>query len=89
MLPNPRDAHRRLSPIYSGSSQYAPLTWILIGLSVLATVWSKMGEDREILLRFFISQTPYHSGSAAGFLPEVFQQGQIYRLITPIFFTRG
>jgi GlpG protein len=59
-----------------------PLTLILIAISVVIALVSSFGRNTQMLLPFFISE--YIGGG----LREVFQ-GQVWRLITPIFIHFG
>ena len=59
-----------------------PVTLVLITISVLIALASSFGKNTQMLLPFFISE--YIGGG----LREVFQ-GQVWRLITPIFIHFG
>lgn len=57
------------------------LTFTLIGICVIVAIASELGENREIVGNFLISE---YYRNAQIFLPEV-MEGQFWRLITPIF----
>lgn len=59
-----------------------PLTLALIGISVLITLLSSFGSNRHVLLPLYISE--YTGGG----MREVFQ-GQVWRLVMPIFMHLG
>lgn len=67
---------------YSDFARLMPVTLTLIVVSVLIALISSFGHDTRLLLPFFISE--YIGGG----LREVLQ-GQIWRLITPIFIHFG
>lgn len=57
------------------------LTYILIGICAVVAFASELGDNREIIGNFLISEY-YRNGQ--NFLPEV-MAGEFWRLITPIF----
>jgi GlpG protein len=61
------------------------LTYLLIIASVVATIYTQMGKDFERLLPLLISGYT----RSEGFLPEVFQHGEVWRLFTPMFIHFG
>jgi GlpG protein len=63
-------------------SDTTPLTYILIGASVLVTLMAGLNPSLPNVHRLLISE------GEPGFLPEVFS-GQVWRLITPIFIHFG
>jgi GlpG protein len=58
------------------------LTYVLIGICVVVAIYSDLGEKRELLDKLFIDNP---SSMMAGFLPDVFQHGEFWRLLTPVF----
>lgn len=62
------------------------LTYVLIGLCVAVAVYSKFGDNENLVRQLFISDP---GQTAPGFLPDVFQQGQVWRLLTPVFLHFG
>jgi GlpG protein len=67
---------------YAGIVRLMPVTLVLIGISVIIAVVSLFGDNRQVLTPFFISN------NISGGLQEIFQ-GQLWRLITPIFIHFG
>jgi GlpG protein len=63
-------------------SDTAPLTLVLIGASVVVTLFTGLGVSFATIRWLLISNTDF------GFLPEV-RSGQVWRLITPIFIHFG
>lgn len=72
---NPSPAARKFAAI-------GPLTAVLMGISVIIAIWSRLGENRGVLAPFFISELP--RGLTEMPFPEVFE-GELWRLVTPIF----
>lgn len=62
------------------------LTYALIGICIVVAIYSHLGENRELLDKLFISDP---NQTATGFLPDVFQHGEFWRLLTPIFIHFG
>jgi GlpG protein len=62
------------------------LTYALIGICVVVAFFSRLGQDDKLLDKLFISDP---NQAAAGFLPEVFQHGEFWRLLTPVFIHFG
>ena len=58
------------------------LTYALIGVCIVVAIYTRLGDNRELVDRFFISDP---NVPAAGFLPEVSEHGEFWRLLTPIF----
>jgi GlpG protein len=63
-------------------ARYMPVTLVLIAISSLITLLSSFGENRQLLLPFYISE---YTGGA---MREVFQ-GEVWRLWMPIFMHFG
>jgi len=72
--------------VYGVRGGHRPLTWALIGLSILATVVTGMGSDNSPVTRWLVMAS-YEIGGGyvrwAG-LSEI-RAGQLWRLVTPIF----
>lgn len=64
-----------------GFFREAPITFVLIAVSVLVALYSQLGSAPQKVLHLFISE--YRGG-----LPEI-SNGQIWRLITPVFLHFG
>jgi GlpG protein len=62
------------------------LTYALIGICLVAAFYTRLGENRDLLDKLFISDP---NQPAAGFLPDVFQHGEFWRLLTPVFIHFG
>ena len=62
------------------------LTYALIGICLVVAIFTRLGENRELVDKFFISNP---DPTAAGFLPDVFQHGEFWRLLTPVFLHFG
>src|SRR5258708_3089869 len=58
------------------------LTYALIGICVVVAFYTRLVDNRELLGKLFISNPQQPD---AGFLPEVFQHGEFWRLFTPMF----
>jgi GlpG protein len=67
-----------------------PLTFALVATCIAVAIFSRMGENREVLNNFFITQTREMGGYLhwTGGLPEI-RNGQVWRLLTPIFIHFG
>jgi GlpG protein len=62
------------------------LTYSLIGICVVVAFYSHLGENRALLDKLFISDP---NQTAPGFLPDVFQHGEFWRLLSPVFIHFG
>ena len=67
------------------NSKHSWLTYALLGLCIIVGLGTNLGENRELISNFIISNYYWRQGV---FLPEVFA-GQYWRLITPIFIHFG
>jgi GlpG protein len=76
---------RRLFPNH-GAIGVGPLTFFLIGICIFVAVLSGIGKNVEPVLSLFISE--HISARGSHFLTEV-RQGEIWRLLTPIFLHFG
>lgn len=75
----PRDAPPRPAPVWRPPrAGGAPVTMALIAISVVITLWSGMGANKEVLSPFYIS-----APGDQGFQSVL--NGQVWRLVTPIF----
>jgi GlpG protein len=63
-----------------------PLTVALIAISVAVAIFSRLGQNDDILGGLFITQ--YRLRDGYGALPEIVH-GQVWRLLTPIFIHLG
>lgn len=84
--PNPREARHFLPPQHS---TYCPVTIGAIVLCVALAILSKLGSNPDVVRWGLMSNVVFHFGQPSTFLPEVFQRGQVWRLISPIFFHIG
>ena len=80
------DYHRRLHnrrSIWPKFGGYGAgwLTYSLIIVCVIVAYYSKLGANPDVVRKLFMSE----QGPEAGFLPEVFQHGEVWRLFTPMF----
>jgi GlpG protein len=68
--------------------QHMPVTVALITLSVVVAMVSNLGQDKNVLTWLTLSDLRQYDGSiASGWL--ALQEGQIWRLVTPIFIHFG
>jgi len=75
---------KSLFPSFGGSG-VGILTYLLIIGCAIVAVFSKLGSDFEFLRPLFLSE----HFRAEAFLPEVFKQGEVWRLLTPMFIHFG
>jgi GlpG protein len=68
-----------------GGFGVGPLTCSLILVCVAVAIYSRLGQNQDFLQQLFIS---YPASGQTGLLPEVFD-GQVWRLITPVFIHFG
>jgi len=66
---------------------FGPLTFVLIALSVVVAILSKVGGDLRPIMGLFITDFTAHNPFGSR-LPEV-MHGQVWRLVTPIFIHFG
>ena len=62
------------------------LTYVLIGICTVVAFYSDWGKNETFLQRLYINES---GQTIPGFLPDVFQQGEFWRLLTPIFIHGG
>jgi len=62
------------------------LTYVLIGICLVVAFYSRLGENRELLDKLFINNP---NQTAAEFLLDIFQHGEFWRLLTPVFIHFG
>jgi GlpG protein len=69
---------------------FGPLTFVLIAISVIVAIFSRLGAEQQPIMRLFITDfdvtgnlVQWHGG-----LPEI-RHGQLWRVITPIFIHFG
>ena len=69
---------------------FGPLTAVLIVISVVVAIFSKLGAEREPIMRLFMTDFVVSGNYIRwqGGLPEILH-GQLWRLITPIFIHFG
>jgi len=80
------DYHRRVRGRRSiwpkfGNYGVGWLTYSLIIVCVIVAYYSKLGENPDVVRKLFMSEQP----RSAGFLPEIIQNGEVWRLFTPMF----
>ena len=68
------------------SLRVGPLTGVLIAISVVVAIFSRLGKSDDALSNLFITQ--YGRGESEALLPEI-MRGQVWRLLTPIFIHFG
>jgi GlpG protein len=76
---------KSLFPSFGGSG-VGILTYLLIVICAIVAIYSRLGENDDLLRQLYISD-PRRIGT--GFLPEVFKQGEVWRLLTPMFIHFG
>ncbi len=62
------------------------LTFTLIGICLVVAGYTRLGSDADQLTKLFISDP---DSAGPGFLPEIFQHGEGWRLVTPMFIHFG
>jgi GlpG protein len=62
------------------------LTYVLIGICVVMAFYSKLGSNENFVRQMLISDP---GQTVSGFLPDVFQHGEFWRLLTPVFLHFG
>ena len=67
---------------------FGPLTFVLIAISVVVAFYSRLGADRQAIMRLFITDYTVSDLLLRWNLPEILH-GQFWRLITPIFIHFG
>ena len=71
------------------SLREAPLTAVLILMSIFVAILSKMGSDTTVIQSFFISKYEATNGYAWWQALVEIQQGEVWRIFTPIFIHFG
>lgn len=66
---------------------FGPLTVVLIAISVVVCILSRMGGNIEPILGLFM--TDFTTGNLAGYSLTEIRHGQLWRLVTPIFIHFG
>jgi len=67
---------------------HAPVTMLLIALSVVVALISQVGDDRSVLTWLTIADLRYFDGTIGGGFTAILH-GQLWRLVTPIFIHFG
>jgi GlpG protein len=83
-----RDRRQLFQPLTAYG--FGPVTFALIGISVVVGLYSKLGDDSHAIMRLFItdySVSGNYIHSVKGL--EEIRHGQVWRLITPIFIHFG
>ncbi|HVM50723.1 MAG TPA: rhomboid family intramembrane serine protease [Candidatus Acidoferrum sp.] len=69
---------------------FGPLTFVLIAISVVVAIYSRLGSDPQAIMRLFMTDFNIQGSYLAWnpTLPEI-RHGEIWRLLTPIFIHFG
>jgi GlpG protein len=78
-------SRKSLFPSFGGFG-VGVLTYILIGICLVVAFYSKLGTNEDFVLKLFISDP---NPTDTGFLPEIFQHGEFWRLLSPVFLHFG
>jgi GlpG protein len=79
-----RDRRQLFSPL--AAYGFGPLTFVLIVISVVVALYSRLGDSPQSIMRLFITDYTVEGNliSWSPSLPEI-HHGEVWRLITPIF----
>lgn len=85
-MPVHKRMHNPIGGKERNSSAVGPLTAVLIGISVVIGIWSKLGERDDVVRRLLLTE---YLGEGDGFPFQEIARGEVWRVISPMFLHFG